>query len=854
MRMVFFVAKLGSLCSSASHFRDTFPARFGLFRGPCLNANASCSESGLNVLKNGLISFELPLGVVMDRQAKHLLEFGPFRMDLVERVLMRDREPIILSPKAFETLLVLAQHSERVVLKDDLMKILWPDTFVEESNLSQHIFQLRKALGDRAHDPEYIVTVPGRGYRFALKVSEITEPDGDLIVRSHSVQTVTVEEESGKHGSVASSDRSFRQKPWILGATAAVLIVIAGSGIYWQRSNQTAALTERDTMVLGEFVNTTGDTVFDDTLKQGLAVQLEQSPFVALVSDRKVNETLKLMGRPVDDRLTPEITREVCLRTGSKAMLTGSIVRLGSQFVIGLKATNCNTGDALAVAQQQAVGKEAVLKALDAAAVHLRRKLGESLISIQKFATPVEQATTPSLEALKAYSLGRKTGFAKGASAALPFYKRAVELDPNFAMAYRGISVVYTNRSEVGRATENARRAYELRAKVSEQERFSIEATYYMHATGELENAVEVYELWQQTYPKDFFPYANLGVVYGCLGNWEKALEETREGLRLEPSNQVSYGNLAKDYTTLNRLDEAQAVYKQAEERKLESEFLSLYGYQLFFGKDDTAQMAQVLSAAVGKPGPEDLLLAGQADTQAWHGNFKNARELTRQAMDSAQRNNAKEAAALYQTAEALREVELGNREQARADADAAVKMAPNRDVQVVAALVLARAGDPAAENVATELNKAFPLDTLVQRYWLPTIRAALALQRRDPSHAIELLKVAKPIELSQPTNLTVSLCPVYLRGEAYLRLHNGIAAAAEFQKFIDHRGLVVNFSWGALARLGLARAYAQTGDTEKSLAHYGEFLALWKNADPGLIILKEANAEYKKLGAHLLP
>jgi|HubBroStandDraft_6_1064221.scaffolds.fasta_scaffold00117_5 DNA-binding winged helix-turn-helix (wHTH) protein/tetratricopeptide (TPR) repeat protein len=793
----------------------------------------------------------------MDRQGKQLLEFGPFRMDLEERVLMRDQETITLSPKAFETLLVLAKHSERVVLKDDLMKTLWPDTFVEESNLSQHIFQLRRALGDKAHDPQYIVTVPGRGYRLALEVAVLTEADNDVSVHSRSIQRVTMEESETYQGREAISPfAKLRQKPWnwVLGAGGLAVVALIAGGIYWRSWHKVTALTERDTIVLADFTNSTGDNVFDDTLKQGLAIQLEQSPFLELVSDRKVNETLKMMGRPVGDRLTPEVTREVCLRTGSRAMLIGSIAGLGSQFVIGLKAMNCNTGDVLGAAQEQAGGKEAVLRALDAAAVRLRRKLGESLSSLQKFATPVEEATTPSLEALKAYSLGRKTGFTKGATAALPFYKRAVELDPNFAMAYRGISAVYTNRSEVGRATENARRAYELRAKVSERERFSIEATYYMHATGELDNAVEVYELWQQTYPRDFLPHGNLGVVYGCLGNWEKALEETREGLRLEPSNQVSYGNLAKDYTTLNRLDEAEAAYKRAQERKLESEFLSLYGYQVFFGKDDTAQMAKILSAAVGKPGPEDLLLAGQADTQAWHGSFRSARELTRQAMDSAQRNNAKEAAALYQTAAALGEVESGNRERARADAYAAVKMAPNRDVRGLAALALARAGDPGGEKLANELDKDFPLDTLVQRYWMPTIRAAEALERKDPSRAIKLLKVAEDIELSQPTNLTVTLCPVYLRGQAYLMLRDGDLAAVEFQKFIDHRGLVVNFSWGALARLGLARAYAQTGDTEKSRAGYREFLALWKNADTDLGILKEAKAEYKKLGADLPP
>jgi tetratricopeptide (TPR) repeat protein len=657
-------------------------------------------------------------------------------------------------------------------------------------------------------------------------------------------------------GRVAVATRADAWKPsprsiwvrWAVVAGIALLLVgvMVGSLVFY--GPKARALTEKDTIVLGDFANTTGDAVFDDTLKQGLAVQLEQSPFLSLISDRRVNETLKLMGRVPGEPLTPDVARQVCQRTSSKVMLIGSIAGLGREYVIGLKAMNCNTGDVLAEAQKQASGKEAVLKALDAGAVSLRSKLGESLNSLQKYGTPVEEATTPSLEALKAYSLARKMGFTKGATAALPFYKRAVQLDPNFAMAYRGLSVVYTNRSEVGRATENARKAYELREKVSEQERFSIEATYYMHATGELEKAVEVYELWQQTYPKDFVPYGNLGVVYGCLGNWEKAMEETREGLRLEPSNQVSYCNLAKDYTALNRLVEAQAVYEQAEEHKLESEFLLLYGYQVFFVKGDAAQMERSLRSALGKSGPEDLLLAGQADTEAWNGNFNSARQLTQRAMDSAQRNDAKEAAALYKTAAALREVESGNRERGRADAKTATKLASNRDVQAVATLAMARAGDTTAEELANELDKTFPLDTLVQRYWLPTIRAAVALQRKDPSRAIELLNVAKSIELSQPTNLTVSLCPVYLRGQAYLMLHNGQAAAAEFQKFVDHRGLVVNFSWGALARLGLARANAVQGNTVAARDAYQVFLTMWKDADPELPILRQAKAEYAKL------
>ena len=641
------------------------------------------------------------------------------------------------------------------------------------------------------------------------------------------------------------------RKLWkVLVPAALILVAAAIGGTFYFRSRQSMTrLTDKDTIVLSDFDNKTGDSVFDDTLKQGLSVQLEQSPFLDLLSERKVNEALKLMGRPAGDRLTPEVTHEVCLRTGSKAMLAGSIAGLGSQYVIGLKAVSCNTGDVLAEAQEQAAGKEAVLKALDAAAVSLRGKLGESLSSVQKYATPVEEATTPSLEALKAYSLGVKTEYAKGLTAGLPFYKRAVEIDPNFAMAYSGMSNVYWALNEVGQGAENIRKAYELREKVSERERFAIEADYFVFATGELEKAAQTLELWQQTYPRDYFPYRRLGNISATLGNWEKALEVFREALRLEPNMVANYLNLAQTYVILNRLDEAEAVYKQAEERKLEDELMLQNRYQLAFLKGNAAQMAQLVSAAMGKPGFEDLLLAAQADTEGWYGKLKNAHELTRRAMDSAQHNDAKETAAGYQAAAALREAEAGNREQARAEAHAAVKLAPNRDVRAIAALALARAGDTAgAERLAAELDKTFPLDTLVQRYWLPTIRAGVALERKDPNRAIELLKAASTVELSILTTLAISMCPAYVRGEAYLMLHDGNRAAAEFQKFIDHRGLVVNFPWGALARLGLARAYALQGDTAKARAAYQDFLALWKDADPDTPILKEAKAEYAKL------
>jgi tetratricopeptide (TPR) repeat protein/predicted Ser/Thr protein kinase len=622
-----------------------------------------------------------------------------------------------------------------------------------------------------------------------------------------------------------------------------IVLVVAGGIYYW--FHRTKPLTDKDSIVLSDFDNKTGDPVFDDTLKQGLAVQLEQSPFLDLVSDRKVNATLKLMGRVSGDRLTPEVTREVCLRTGSKAMLTGAIALLGSQYVVGLKAVNCDTGDLLAEAQEQAASKEAVLKALDRAAVSLRGKLGESLSSVQKYATPVEEATTPSLEALKAYSLGRKMFFSKGNAAALPFLKQSVELDPNFAIAYRAISAVYGNLNQPERQAENVRKAYELREKVSERERLYIEANYNWVVTGDLEKAVAAYELWQQTYPRDFALYVHLEAIYCSLGNLEKSLDEAREALRLEPNAVENYEDLGFDYTNLNRLEDAEAVFKQAEERKLEGELLLKFRYRLAFLKGDGPKMAQIGSLAVGKAGTEQELLASEADTQAWHGRMKNARELTRRAMDSAEHNDAKEAAAAYQAAAALREVEAGNPEQARVDAVAAVKLGPNRILQANAALALARAGDTAAaEKLADKLDNSFPLDTMVQKYRLPTIRAAVALQRKDPNQAIELLQVTSPIELGD----VGLLLPVYLRGEAYLMLHDGKAAAAEFQKFIDHRGLVANFPWGALARLQLGRAYTLSGDKNKARAAYQEFLGLWKDADPDIPILKDAKAEYAQL------
>jgi tetratricopeptide (TPR) repeat protein/predicted Ser/Thr protein kinase len=640
---------------------------------------------------------------------------------------------------------------------------------------------------------------------------------------------------------------------WKVLVPAAVFLVAALIGVGWYlRSHSPTGLTEKDTIVLADFTNTTGDAVFDDTLKQGLSVQLSQSPFLNLLPERKVIETLKLMGRTPGERLTQEVAREICVRTNSKAMLSGSISSLGSQYVIGLKAVNCNSGDALAQEQVEAAAKEQVLKALDKAATSLREKLGESLSSVQKYDAPVEQATTSSLEALKAYSEGIRIRPLKGDSAALPLFKRAIELDPNFAVAYDVLGISYSNLGENGLASENIRRAYDQRERASEREKYRISASYYSFATGDLEKSDQAYQQWAQAYPRDFIPHGNIATNLSSLGQYEKAVGETVESIRLNPDAPTGYGNLVGLYAALNRLDEAKSTYEQALARKSESSVLHLNRYGVAFLERDTPEMQRQLAWATGKPGAEDALLSVQSDTEAYAGRLEKARELSRQAADVAKRNDQKETAALWLLNAALREAEAGNTAQARQQATSALALASTRDLQVLAALAFARGGDTArAQTIADDLNKREALNTMLNGYWLPTIRAAIALDGNHPEKAMELLQAALAYELGEPppgAQVGGTLYPVYVRGEAYLGANQGQQAAAEFQKLIDHPGIVQNFMLGALAHLQLGRARALSGDKEGARKNYQDFFALWKDADPDIPVLKEAKAEYAKL------
>jgi serine/threonine protein kinase/tetratricopeptide (TPR) repeat protein len=653
------------------------------------------------------------------------------------------------------------------------------------------------------------------------------------------------------------------KKLWkILVPAAVVLVAVVIGGAFYFRSRQTThRLTEKDTIVLADFANSTGDAVFDDTLKTALSVALNQSPFLNVLPENKVAATLKLMSRPTGTKLTPEVTHELCQRAGSKAYIAGSIASLGNEYVLGLKAVNCQSGDPLAQEQVTAASKEKVLDTLGEAATKLRGELGESLATVQKLDVPLSEATTSSLEALKALSLGVKASNQKGAAAALPYDQRAIQLDPNFAMGYGAVGNDYHNLGELGRASEYLTKAFQLREHASEREKLGIAATYYQNVTGELDKAVQTYQEYIESYPRRTTGYVNLGGVYGAQGQYEKAAEVTRQALRLVP-DENNYGNLANFALALQRFDEARQSIHEAQSRKLDDFIVHNALYGLAFQGADSGAMAEQQQWFAGKPEYENFGLALASDTEAYGGHLGKARELTKRAVDSAIRADSKETGAIFQANAAVQQAAYSNATEARQSAAEALKLAPtSQGVESEAALAFAMAGDTArAESLAQDLGKRYPLDTQVQSLWLPAIQAQLALNKKNPAAALNTLQAASPIELGQIVFVANISClyHVYVRGEAYLAAGQGSAAAAEFQKILDHSGIVWNCWTGALARLGVARANAlqakmsQGADADaarvRALAAYKDFLALWKDADPDIPILKQAKAEYGKL------
>ncbi len=630
-----------------------------------------------------------------------------------------------------------------------------------------------------------------------------------------------------------------------------VAIVLLAVGVYYWHSHASAKLTEKDTIVLADFANSTGDAVFDDTLKQALAVNLGQSPFLNIVSEDKVHHTLETMGQQSAQHVSNDLAREICQRAGAKASIDGSISGLGTQYVISLNAVNCATGDTLARRQSEAPSKERILDALSDAASKLRSDLGESLSSVQKYDVPLADATTTSLEALKTLSIGQRTSREKGTSQSIPFMKRAVELDPNFAMAYTSLSTSYYNLNQIDLSIAAIKKAFELRDRVTERERSHITTLYYDIATGELEKATEGYKQWLQIYPRDATVHGNLANEFMVAGKYQDAVEAERPQLAGDPTV-VDFLNLAASYSGLNRFDEAQGAINDAFARKLDDPVIHENLYTLDFLRGDTAKMEHEVSLSAGKPGWEDLILFQHSNTPAFHGRIGDARSLSRRAADASLRADLKEPAALWLADAALREAAFGNREQARQFTNESQKIAPNsRDAQILIALAFARGGDGArALAIADDLNRRFPVNTIVQAVWLPTIRAQVESIRGSGAKAVDLLQTATTYELGEGIGSLNFVCilPAYVRGEAYLGAKQASAAAAEFHKILDHRGLVSNCWTGALAHLGLARAYALSGDTTKARTNYQDFLALWKDADPTVPILQQAKSEYAKL------
>jgi eukaryotic-like serine/threonine-protein kinase len=637
-------------------------------------------------------------------------------------------------------------------------------------------------------------------------------------------------------------------------AVAATIVVIGlavGGWLFFSRKAH--ALTDKDTIVLADFDNKTGDAVFDGTLRQGLSVQLEQSPFLSIISDEQVQRTLQMMDQRPNAKLTPKIARELCQRTASAAVLDGSIAQIGTQYLLTLKAVNCASGESLASTQAQASDKSHVLDALGETASQIRNKLGESLSTVQKFDTPLQQATTSSLEALKAFSSGFQVHTTAGDAAAVPFYKQAIELDPNFALAYAWLGLSFNGMGELSMDVECNRKAYELRDRTSEPEKYFITARFQKVVTGNLEKAEEALQLWIQAYPRSALPHVYLaGAIYPDTAQYEKAVEQGREAVRLSPNFAPSYYVPIREYIDLNRLDEAKATYEQALERKMKSSYFNLALYQIAFLQNDAAGMAWQVSSSAGTPGLEATLVANEADTAAYSGRLSTAREFSRQAVDSAERAGDKEAAATYSALSALREALFGNTDEARRRATLAMKHPAGHDLQYAAALAGAYAGDDErAQKLTDDLDQRFPEATIVQFNYLPTLRAKLAVSKGNASEARETLRTALPYELGRTTYSSygwTALYPVFVRGEAYLALHQGSEAAAEFQKILDHRGIVLNEPIGALAHLQIGRAYAIQGDTAKAKAAYQDFLTLWKDADPDIPILIAAKSEYPKL------
>jgi DNA-binding winged helix-turn-helix (wHTH) protein/Tfp pilus assembly protein PilF len=769
-----------------------------------------------------------------NQRIEELYEFGPFRIDPARETLLKEGVSVPLTPKTFQILLVLVRHGKEIVTKDDLMKTVWPDTFVEEANLSRNIFMLRKALGETAQDHRYIVTVPGRGYRLAEHVHLVPGQEFAVAAASHTRVQIEVKE----------------TKPWKWIALAGVILLMVAGGLWRLVSRRPAVLGAKDTVVLAGFANSTGDPMFDETLRQGLAIQLRQSPYLSLISDQRISHVLRLMGLRADARLTAELARGVCERTGSTALLEGSIAPLGSQYVLTLLAKSCRTGEVLDQEQVQAAKKEDVLSSLGQIASRFRNRVGESLTTIQEHNTPLAEATTPSLEALEAYSAGWKLHTVNGTMAGLPLLKRAVAIDPNFALAQATLAREYADLDESDLSAESATKAWQARDHASDRERFYVTATYEGLATGNLEAARQNDEAWAHAYPREPTPHSMLsGYPNKAAGRYQPAIVEAQKAIELDPDFSIAYYNLAVNNVYLGRIDEAESALRRAAGRGLEIDEFLMLEYDIAFLKGDHTVMERVAARARERSGGDTWISNKEAFAFAYLGQLQEARILTRRAVDQARQEAQPERAGLWEAGASLREGFFGDAPEARRRAMAALEHSNNREVQFGAALALIISGDAArAQELADDLERRFPEDTVVRFSYLPVLKARIALHEGNPAKAIELLQSAGPYELGASRLLFGALYPIYMRGEAHLAAHQGAEAAIQFQRILDHRGVVGSDPIGTLAHLQLGRAFVLAGNKAKAKAAYDDFFTLWREADPDIPILKRARSEYLKL------
>jgi DNA-binding winged helix-turn-helix (wHTH) protein/Flp pilus assembly protein TadD len=735
-----------------------------------------------------------------------------------------------LEPKSFRLLAFLVENAGRVLPKDEIMSSVWPDISVSDNSLTRAITQVRKALDDDPKAPRYIETVPTVGYRFL----------GDCKAEQNPAGASDATDGGHEHVSASMSAATLaRVRPYRRAAIAAAAAIAIGLAVRgWLFSSSKAhALTNKDTIVLADFANSTGDPVFDDALKQGLAVQLSQSPLLNILPEQRVRSALQEMTRSPDEAVTARVAQEVCERTGSKAYIAGSIANLGGPYVIGLNAIHCATGDVLAREQTEAESKKQVLPALGRVAERLRKKLGESLSSIQKLDVPLAEATTSSLEALKAYSLGLSK-YAKGDPAgAVPLFQQAIELDPAFAIAYANLGRAYQIVGPADRMDEALRKAFALRNRTSEREKFDISSVYYQFVTHQTDGAIQNCELWAQTYPLDFTPHRILGYEYAELGRTDQSVQEFRKAMDLDPSPSLPYGGLMLDYMALNRLTEASAVYQKAQARKLDFGEPVRIRYLLAFLEGDKEMMTRLATSLAGQPGHEHNALAMESEVEAYFGHLGRSEELSRHA-EGATMDKGGTTAGIEERVASL-EALFGNSAGARQHAAAAWSLGAKPTV------TLALAGDLVlATKVADRFASSTPPGSLGSKVRLPEIRAVVELKRGNPMRAVELLEPVTPYEAGWFDGFLAA----HLRGEAYLAAHRGRESAAEFQKIINHPGAILCDPSGPLARLGVARAYALEGDTTKARAAYQDFLTLWKDADPDIPILIAAKSEYAKL------